>query len=241
MLFIWHVHHCHQQWWPWTKVEPWLTLCKRCTVNWSCCIGYVCSTSCTKPLTELTTIWLDNVMDGVPPGDVTGCSLSVIVPCHGHLAKWHSTTVFISGVYFIFWAQGLSSKSWLFGLFRNNLQHVVLQRCYLAHPHLHWPGLSFLEGEDDGLSWFPEASGVCTWPASKASHCKCGATYQCQVGSFSRLGRDWFTGQVPVGFEAVLESEDPYWDDIHTDVDVTRPSFWGSPLYRDLQRLWACS
>jgi hypothetical protein len=24
-----------------------------------------------KPLTELTNIWLDNVMDDVPPGDVT--------------------------------------------------------------------------------------------------------------------------------------------------------------------------
>jgi hypothetical protein len=55
-----------------------------------------------KPLTELTTIWLDNVMDGVPPGDVTGCSLSVIVPCHGHLATWHSITVFIGKVLFHF-------------------------------------------------------------------------------------------------------------------------------------------
>jgi hypothetical protein len=35
-----------------------------------------------KPLTELITIWLDNVMDGVLLGDVTSCSLSVIVPCH---------------------------------------------------------------------------------------------------------------------------------------------------------------
>ena len=32
-------------------------------------------------------------MDGVPPGDVTGCLLSVIVPHHGHLAKQHSNTV----------------------------------------------------------------------------------------------------------------------------------------------------
>jgi hypothetical protein len=39
-----------------------------------------------EPLTKLTTIWLDNVMDGVPPEDVTGCSLSVIVPHHDHLA-----------------------------------------------------------------------------------------------------------------------------------------------------------
>ena len=39
-----------------------------------------------KPLTKLTTIWLDNVMNGVPPGDVTGCPLFVIVPRHGHLA-----------------------------------------------------------------------------------------------------------------------------------------------------------
>jgi hypothetical protein len=27
-------------------------------------------------------------MDGVPPGDVTGCSPSVIVPCHGRSATW---------------------------------------------------------------------------------------------------------------------------------------------------------
>jgi hypothetical protein len=39
-------------------------------------------------------------MDSVPPGDVTGCSLSVIVPHHGHLAKQHSTTVFNGGPYF---------------------------------------------------------------------------------------------------------------------------------------------
>jgi hypothetical protein len=55
-----------------------------------------------EPLTELTTIWLDNIIDGVPPGDVTGCSLSVIVPHHGHSATWHSITVFISEVLFLF-------------------------------------------------------------------------------------------------------------------------------------------
>jgi hypothetical protein len=69
---------------------------------WLCSVGYVCSTSCTEPLTKLTSIWLDNIMDGVSLGDVTSFSLSVIVPCHGHLAKWHSTTVFISGVCFIY-------------------------------------------------------------------------------------------------------------------------------------------
>jgi hypothetical protein len=66
----------------------------------SCSVGYIHSMLCTEPLIELTTIWLDNIMDGVPPGDVTGCSLSVIVPHHGHLAKWHSTTVFNGGPYF---------------------------------------------------------------------------------------------------------------------------------------------
>jgi hypothetical protein len=55
-----------------------------------------------KPVTELITIWLDNVMDSVLPGDVTGCSLSVIVPHHGHLATWDSITVFISEVLFLF-------------------------------------------------------------------------------------------------------------------------------------------
>jgi hypothetical protein len=39
-------------------------------------------------------------MDGVPLGDETGCSLSVIVPRHGHSATWHSITVFIGEVLF---------------------------------------------------------------------------------------------------------------------------------------------
>jgi hypothetical protein len=77
------------------------TLCKGVRQQ-SCSIGYVPSTLLAKPLTELTTIWLYNIMDGVPPGDVTGCSLSVIVPCHGHLATWHSITVFIGDVFFLF-------------------------------------------------------------------------------------------------------------------------------------------
>ena len=55
-----------------------------------------------KPLTKLTTIWLDNVMNGVPPGDVTGCPLFVIVPCHGHLEIRHSIIVFIDEVLFCF-------------------------------------------------------------------------------------------------------------------------------------------
>jgi hypothetical protein len=76
-------------------------LCKG-VKQWSCCIGYVRSMSFAKPLTKLTTIWLDNVMDGVPPGDVTSCSLSVIVPRHGHSATWHSITVFIGEVLFCF-------------------------------------------------------------------------------------------------------------------------------------------
>jgi hypothetical protein len=44
---------------------------------------------------------LDNVMNGVPPGDVTGCSLFVIVPRHGHSATRHSIT-FIGEVLFLF-------------------------------------------------------------------------------------------------------------------------------------------
>ena len=55
-----------------------------------------------KPLTKLTTIWLDNVMNSVPPGDVTSCSLFVIVPRHGHLAIWHSIIMFIDEVLFRF-------------------------------------------------------------------------------------------------------------------------------------------
>jgi hypothetical protein len=62
------------------------TLCKGVRQQ-SCSVGYVRSTLFAKPLTELTTIWLDNVMDGVPLENVTGCSLSVIVPRHGHLAN----------------------------------------------------------------------------------------------------------------------------------------------------------
>jgi hypothetical protein len=62
------------------------TLCKGVRQQ-LCSVGYVCSMLLAKPLTELTTIWLDNVIDGVPLGDVTGCSLSVIVPHHGHSAN----------------------------------------------------------------------------------------------------------------------------------------------------------
>jgi hypothetical protein len=52
----------------------------------SCCVSHVHGTLTTGPLTKLTTIWLDNAMDGVLLGDVTSCSLSVIAPRHGHLA-----------------------------------------------------------------------------------------------------------------------------------------------------------
>ena len=70
--------------------------------HWSCSVSYVHSTSFAKPLTKLTTIWLDNVMNGVPPADVTSCSLFVIVPHHGHLAIWHSIIVFIDEVLFLY-------------------------------------------------------------------------------------------------------------------------------------------
>jgi hypothetical protein len=76
------------------------TLCKGVRQR-SCCVGYVCGMSFAKPLTELTTIWLDNVTNGVPPGDETGCSLFVIVPRHGRSATWHSIT-FIGEVPFLF-------------------------------------------------------------------------------------------------------------------------------------------
>jgi hypothetical protein len=76
------------------------TLCKGVRQR-SCCVGYVRGMLFAKPLTELTTIWLDNVMNGVPPGDVTGCSPFVIVPLHGHSATWHSIT-FIGEVPFLF-------------------------------------------------------------------------------------------------------------------------------------------
>ena len=43
-------------------------------------------------------------MDGVPPEDETGCSLSVIVPHHRSLGNWHSITVVEDhGVVIFFW------------------------------------------------------------------------------------------------------------------------------------------
>jgi hypothetical protein len=57
------------------------TLCKGVRQQ-SCSVGYIHSMLLAKPFTELTTIWLDNVMDNDPPGDETGCSLSVIVSHH---------------------------------------------------------------------------------------------------------------------------------------------------------------
>ena len=78
--------------------------CAKGVKQHSCSVGYVCSMPFAKPLTKLTTIWLDNVMNGVPLGDVTGCSLFMIVLCHGHLAIWHSIIVFIDEVLFLYWA-----------------------------------------------------------------------------------------------------------------------------------------
>ena len=76
--------------------------CAKGVRQWLCSIGYVCSISFAKPLIKLTTIWLDNIMNGVPLGDVTSCSLFVMVPHHGHLAIWHSIIVFIDEVLFLF-------------------------------------------------------------------------------------------------------------------------------------------
>jgi hypothetical protein len=45
-------------------------------------------------------------MNGVPLGDVTGCSLFVIVPCHGHSATRHSITV-TGEVLFLFLCEAL--------------------------------------------------------------------------------------------------------------------------------------
>ena len=47
-------------------LTPYLTLCKKVYGYQSCCVGYVRGTLCTEPLTKLTTIWLDNVMDNDP-------------------------------------------------------------------------------------------------------------------------------------------------------------------------------
>ena len=84
-----------------TKVTPYLPSAKVCTI---CCVLLVMSssTSLVAPLTKLTTIWLDNVVDGVPPGDVTGCSLSVTVPHHRSLGNRHSITIIIDNGVVIF-------------------------------------------------------------------------------------------------------------------------------------------
>jgi hypothetical protein len=83
------------------------TLCKGVR-QWSCCVGYVRGMSFAKPLTELTTIWLDNITNGVSPGDVTGCSPFAIVPRHGRSATWHSIT-FIDEVFFFFLCEAFLS------------------------------------------------------------------------------------------------------------------------------------
>jgi hypothetical protein len=91
------------------KLNPKLfTLCKGVRQR-LCCVGYVRGMSFARPLTELTTIWLDNVMNGVSPGDVTGCSPFVIVPRHGRLATWHSIT-FIGEVCFFFLCEVFLSR-----------------------------------------------------------------------------------------------------------------------------------
>ena len=77
-----------------TKVTPYTYLVQRCAPLLST-IGYVWLLVLVAPLTELTTIWLDNVVDSVPLGDVTGCSLSVTVPRHRSLGNRHCITVII--------------------------------------------------------------------------------------------------------------------------------------------------
>ena len=82
-----------------TKVTPYTYLVQRCAPALSA-VGYVRLLVLVAPLTKLTILWLDNVVDGVPPGDVTGCSLSVTVPHHRSLGNRHNTTVIHSGVIF---------------------------------------------------------------------------------------------------------------------------------------------
>ena len=104
-----------------TKVTPYLPCAKVCTI---CCAPLVMSgsTSLVNPWLSWPPIWLDNVMDGVPLGDATGCSLSVTVPHHRSLGNWHSITVidnhgvvlFLLGCLFFF-------QSWLFGLSRTTI------------------------------------------------------------------------------------------------------------------------
>ena len=64
-----------------TKVTPYTYLVQRCAPLLSA-VGYVQLLILVAPLTKMTILWLDNVVDGVPLGDVTSCSLSVTVPRH---------------------------------------------------------------------------------------------------------------------------------------------------------------
>ena len=84
-----------------TKVTPYTYLVQRCAPLLSA-VGYVRLLVLVAPLTKLTTIWLDNVMDGVPPGDETGCSLSVTVPRHKSLGNQHCITIVINHSVVIF-------------------------------------------------------------------------------------------------------------------------------------------
>ena len=86
-----------------TKVTPYTYFVQRCAPLLSA-VGYVWLLVLVAPLTELAILWLDNVVDGVPPGDVTGCSLSVTVPRHRSLGNQHNTTIIHGGVIF-FWVE----------------------------------------------------------------------------------------------------------------------------------------
>ena len=77
-----------------TKVTPYTYLVQRCAPLLST-VSYVRLLVLVAPLTKLTTVWLDNIVDGVPPGDVTSCSLSMTVPCHRSLGNRHCITVVI--------------------------------------------------------------------------------------------------------------------------------------------------
>ena len=82
-----------------TKVTPYTYLVQRCAPALST-VGYVRLLVLVAPLTKLTTLWLDNIMDSVPLGDVTGCSLSMTVPRHRSLGNRHNTTIIHGGVIF---------------------------------------------------------------------------------------------------------------------------------------------
>jgi hypothetical protein len=175
-----------------------------------------------KPLTELTTIWLDNIMNGVPPGDVTGCSLSVIVPCHGHSATWHSITVFIGEVLFCFSVlEVFFHKYWLSGLLVDTSTTIMTSKDIALHVPM-FVGQDFRFWKEHMMDYLgaQRLLGYALGQHQRPVTANVAQPTQAELTAQA----DWDEIDLQVKSHddqhvAVLKPEDPYWDNVCDNMD----------------------